>query len=196
MAAKRLAPHPPGDGVGPCGTLSGVISVCAVLAGEEDDTTVGRLLPVFRTNREYLVLARDITEGAEITADLVRAHLRAGAQFAGGRSLLLLADGEVVGTASLLVPHPREPYPWIGLLLVHGERQRHGLGGRAVAVLEEGLAAEGWPEVRIGVLDANARGLAFWTALGYVRYDARPDSEGRPCQVLRKVLAAPVGTDG
>lgn len=42
------------------------------------------------------------------------------------------------------------------------------------------------------MLEDNAPGLAFWTALGYTEIDRRRDRElGRPCVVLRKPLTTP-----
>jgi RimJ/RimL family protein N-acetyltransferase len=97
--------------------------------------------------------------------------------------------GELVGTACLLVPHEKEPYPWIGLLLIHGQHQNQGLGAEAARAIDAALAWEGWPEVRLGVLQANPGARRFWERLGYQIIDERPDQDKRPCWIMRKRLA-------
>jgi hypothetical protein len=106
-----------------------------------------------------------------------------------GRCLVVRdPEGVVIGTVSLLVPHPREPYPWIGLLLIDGTRHGEGLGTATADIVERQLSVEGWPEVRIGVLESNPSSPTFWTSRGYAAYDQRLDGEGRPCTLLRKRL--------
>jgi RimJ/RimL family protein N-acetyltransferase len=113
-----------------------------------------------------------------------------------GLALRLRGTGELVGTASLLVPHYREPYPWIGLLLIHGAYQRQGLGTGAARAIETALQREGWPEVRRAVLQACPGERRFWEGLGYVEYGERVDQDKRPCWLLRKPLSAQVAPAG
>jgi RimJ/RimL family protein N-acetyltransferase len=103
-------------------------------------------------------------------------------------AIRLRETGELAGTACLLVPHHNEPYPWIGLLLIHGQHQRQGLGTEAAVSIQEALAREGWPEVRLGVLQANPGARRFWERLGYHVFDERPDQDKRPCWIMRKRL--------
>jgi RimJ/RimL family protein N-acetyltransferase len=96
--------------------------------------------------------------------------------------------GELIGTVSLLVPHHREPYPWIGLLLIHGQHHRRGFGTEAATAIEEALAREGWPEIRLGVMQANPGARTFWERLGYAVLDERLDQDKRPSWIMRKPL--------
>lgn len=101
------------------------------------------------------------------------------------------ADGGLAGIAVTLAEHPDplDPYPWIGLLMVHGGRRRTGVGRELVGLVEERLRAGGRNGVRLAVLDANPGALAFWRALGYRVIDHREDRQlGRPCSVLHKDL--------
>ncbi|MGN0118410.1 MAG: GNAT family N-acetyltransferase, partial [Streptomyces albidoflavus] len=87
---------------------------------------------------------------------------------------------------------PDDPDPWIGLLLVHGERRREGHGRALAGHLAARFREAGRTGLRLAVLDTNTTALAFWQALGYVPVDHRPDlRRGRECTVLRRELAGP-----
>ncbi|MDX2852527.1 GNAT family N-acetyltransferase [Actinacidiphila glaucinigra] len=101
------------------------------------------------------------------------------------------ADGSLVGLAVTLAEHPdpADPFPWIGLLMVHGSRHRSGLGREIAGLVEERLRARGRDGVRLAVLDSNPGAPAFWRSLGYRVIDHREDRRtGRPCSVLHKNL--------
>jgi GNAT superfamily N-acetyltransferase len=154
------------------------------------------LAATFRTNLTYFRAAGDVSENADsLPRSVVRDYLDAELTRPAGRCLIVRdSAGVVVGTVSMLAPHPREPFPWIGLLLIDGSRQGEGLGSVTADAVEGLLAAEGWPEVRIGVLENNPSALPFWTRRGYVAYDHRPDGDGRPCTLLRKRLTVDTET--
>ncbi|MGJ5826995.1 GNAT family N-acetyltransferase [Streptomyces ossamyceticus] len=87
-------------------------------------------------------------------------------------------------------PDPADPDPWIGLLLVDAAAQRRGHGRRLAALVETRLRQAGRTAVRLAALDNNPGALAFWTSLGYEIIAHRADRQrGRPCTVLRKLLA-------
>ncbi|WP_329186406.1 GNAT family N-acetyltransferase [Actinacidiphila glaucinigra] len=100
------------------------------------------------------------------------------------------ADASLVGLAVTLAEHPdpADPFPWIGLLMVHGSRHRSGLGREIAGLVEERLRARG-RGVRLAVLDSNPGAPAFWRSLGHRVIDHREDRRtGRPCSVLHKNL--------
>jgi len=72
----------------------------------------------------------------------------------------------VIGWTEVLDKHPRDRVPWMGLLEVHQQEQRHGYGGEAVAALVEWARAGGAPALRLGVDEGNVIGLALWQSLG------------------------------
>ncbi|MFI8997032.1 GNAT family N-acetyltransferase [Streptomyces sp. NPDC053542] len=99
--------------------------------------------------------------------------------------------GRLTGVAVTLTEHPDpiDPYPWIGLLLIHGAYQHAGRGRRLAAQVEARLRAAGHDGVRLAVLDANPQALVFWSTLGYRAIDHRTDhAMNRPCTVLHKAL--------
>lgn len=67
----------------------------------------------------------------------------------------------------MLDEHPRDLVPWIGLLEVHEQEQRHGYASEAAAALLGWARARGATALRLGVAEGNASGLAFWRSVGF-----------------------------
>ena len=81
--------------------------------------------------------------------------------------------GRVIGWAEVLDEHPRDLVPWIGLLEVHRQEQRHSYGSEAAAALLVWARAGGAPALRLGVDEGNTSGFAFWQRLGFLEVDHR-----------------------
>ncbi|MFI7600630.1 GNAT family N-acetyltransferase [Actinoplanes sp. NPDC049681] len=97
--------------------------------------------------------------------------------------------GRVVGFAQLLLRHPVDGHPWIGLLMVDGRQGRRGYGREIVTAVEDRFRSEGATAVRLGVLVVNTEAQQFWARLGYREIDLRPDrAKGRPTFVMEKLL--------
>jgi RimJ/RimL family protein N-acetyltransferase len=82
-------------------------------------------------------------------------------------------DGAVVGMAETLDQHPGDQVPWIGLMQLHADMQRQGLGGEAAEALADAYRSSGVSRLRLGVDDGNDGASAFWRALGYQKVDRR-----------------------
>ncbi|WP_053749965.1 bifunctional GNAT family N-acetyltransferase/NUDIX hydrolase [Streptomyces sp. MMG1533] len=149
------------------------------------------LTALHAANHEFHALSGDFPDPDDIRPEQVAAALAEEAVTPGAEVLLAHGEGRLVGIAITLDRHPdpADPDPWIGLLMVAADVQRRGYGSRLATLLEDRFRAAGRTAVRLAVLDANQKGLAFWTALGYEVIDHRADRErGRPCAVLRKPL--------
>ncbi|MFE9444959.1 GNAT family N-acetyltransferase [Streptomyces sp. NPDC006602] len=152
------------------------------------------LTALYAAHRDFHALSGDFPDPDDIRPEQVAAALAEEAMFPGAEVSLAHSEGRLVGIAITLDRHPdpADPDPWIGLLMVAADVQRRGYGRRLAALLEDRFRAAGRTAVRLAVLDANPKGLAFWTALGYEVIDHRADRErGRPCAVLRKPLRTP-----
>ncbi|MEV7025188.1 GNAT family N-acetyltransferase [Kitasatospora sp. NPDC093558] len=151
---------------------------------------IDELTRVCETNPQYWRYSGDL-DPDDLSVAGIHAMLRDEAR-ADGCELLTAraADGRTVGLAQVLLRHPRDGFPWIGLLLVDGRAHRSGHGRAIAGALEERFRAAGETGVRLGVLQDNVEAERFWTALGYRRIDMRPDAaKGRPTLVMHKDLS-------
>ena len=74
----------------------------------------------------------------------------------------------MIGCADVIRGYPVREKAVVGLLLLAEPWQRRGLGRAFAALLEQVIAD--WPEIttlRLGVVGANTRALAFWRGLAY-----------------------------
>jgi len=152
------------------------------------------LTALYASHREYHALSGDFPDPDDIRPEQVAAALADELAEPHVEALLARSRGRLVGIAVTLARHPdpADPDPWIGLLMVDAAAQGRGCGRRIAERVEERLRTAGHTAVRLAVLDANPKGLAFWTALGYEVIGHRPDRQlGRPCTVLRKPLTPP-----
>ncbi|MET9907288.1 bifunctional GNAT family N-acetyltransferase/NUDIX hydrolase [Streptomyces sp. NPDC006476] len=152
------------------------------------------LAALYTSNREFHALSGDFPDPDDIRPEQVAAALADELVNPDVEVLLARSEGVLVGIAVTLAHHPdpADPDPWIGLLMVDAGVQRRGYGRRLASLVEDRFRTAGRTAVRLAVLDANPKGLAFWTALGYEVIDHRRDRQlDRPCAVLRKVLRTP-----
>lgn len=150
---------------------------------------IAGVVGIYMSNPEYGRASGEYEPG-RIQAQQVEAELRED-MGAGGFDVLLARDieGQVVGLASVLRQHPRDGYPWIGLLIVRGDQHRKGHGRLLAKLVEERLRAEGRNGARLAVLENNPAALAFWSSLGWQELDRRPDAQyGRPCIIMHRHL--------
>lgn len=123
------------------------------------------LVPVYNSNPFFLKLSEGKPEIA--VDDLARAfadHRREGAHHVLLRDR---ADGSVVGVVQLLEENPHDGVAWLGLLVVHADRQRQGLAREVVEAISRWLRDNGRAELRLGVVSKNARVVPAWAALGF-----------------------------
>lgn len=157
---------------------------------------LAELTALYAGNAAYHRLSGDFAPHPEaVTAEQVAASLREELAVPGAEVLLARRgqDGPLTGLAVLLAEHPRDGYPWIGLLMVSAALHRGGHGRALATAVEDRLRQVGRDAVRLAVLENNPPAAAFWTALGYRElHRSRDRQAGRPCVVMQKDLRPPV----
>ncbi|WP_191561984.1 GNAT family N-acetyltransferase [Metabacillus idriensis] len=77
---------------------------------------------------------------------------------------------QYIGIIEYCPLNPNDGKPWIGLFVMHKDFQGKGLAKLAYENAEAHLAAEGFKEIRLGVLTNNDRGIKFWERMGYTAF--------------------------
>ncbi len=131
---------------------------------------VEKVLPVHLSNPDFLQQMEG-SEGEAGRYDLERWQRDWQiAQMMPGRHMLacyLKETGEAVGYVEYLEEHD-DGTPWIGVLSIHREHQRQGLGTEAFQRLLEHFREEySWSLIHTGVLEGNEAGLGFTQHLGF-----------------------------
>lgn len=128
----------------------------------EDDLEA--VFEVYASNPGYL----ELTSGAGgepglydlemLKRDFVVARMTPGRRMAG---IFLKDSGEPVGVLDWMEEHPSDGKPWIGLLIVHADRQRLGIAAEVFEGLADRLRARRVDRVRAAVIARNDAGNAL-----------------------------------
>ena len=135
---------------------------------ELSDHELEAVLPVYLGNGAYLALTSGFAgepgryDLESLERDFALARITPGRHLAG---VYARDGGEPVGVLDWLDENPADGTPWIGLVMVRPDRQRHGFGSEAVEGLLERLSGR----VRMGVIVGNEAGLALVRRLGFER---------------------------
>jgi RimJ/RimL family protein N-acetyltransferase len=84
-------------------------------------------------------------------------------------ALMLSSSDEPVGAMDWVERHPERDIPWLGMLMLHADHQRQGLGREALEGLAVHGRSRGWRAMGAGCLSDDSRAGAFLTACGFVR---------------------------
>ena len=146
-----------------------VFETARLVAAEVAEEDVPELLDVYLSNPAYL----ELTEGSGgvpgaydrgmLERDLAMSDLTPGRHTA----VLRLRDGGAcAGVIDWMDENPNDGAPWLGLIMIHGGRQRLGLGSEAIAGLADHGRRAGWTRLREGVIEGNEAGMALAVAVG------------------------------
>lgn len=156
-------------------------------AGQADEPA--EFLPVFNDHPDFLDASTLHNGVRAFTEDDMAQFLWQNEVMEDSHCLAVRSADAVVGTVTLLVPHPREKQPWIGLFLVGAGVSSEAVAGPLLTGLEQVLAADGWDAVFVAPMTSQREALAWWQDQGYAPVDVRLDNDKREVQVLRKDLA-------
>jgi ribosomal protein S18 acetylase RimI-like enzyme len=77
-----------------------------------------------------------------------------------------------IGFIQYLPKNPHDGITWIGLLVIHLEHQRNGLGSDSLSLLEELLVKQKIDRVRLCVQTDNNKGVSFWEKKGFKKINS------------------------
>lgn len=150
------------------------------------------LLPVYLSNPAFVAMSEGSAgESGYFDLEMLQRDWHVQTQMLGAAMLgiYLKETGEAVGMAGYLAENPSDGYPWLGLLMIHADHQRQGLGSEAYAHLAAYFAGElGWTALRLGVLRDNAPARTFWDRLGFRHVRDATNSNGHPVLVFERQL--------
>ena len=132
-------------------------------AGEED---VAEITALFQSDPDYFAL-----EGPQPSEDTVRhdmANLPPRCLPSQKHFTVLRKDGRLCAVLDLVEGYPRERTLFVGLLLVEPQLRNQGVGSGIAEALLRAADKGGFDQVRLGCLQANPRGHAFWERAGFV----------------------------
>ncbi|MGL4522520.1 MAG: GNAT family N-acetyltransferase, partial [Bacilli bacterium] len=81
--------------------------------------------------------------------------------------LYIKLDDTYIGLINYTKEAPTDGYPWLGLLLIHGDYQGYGYGTNAYFHFQEQLKQQGITTLHLGVLETNTRARTFWEQIGF-----------------------------
>ena len=145
---------------------------------------IERIHDIFRSNPEFLMLRDDIAASGNYDLSSVD-HYCESAMLDPARQLHVIVEkstDSVVGLVDFVEASPADGQPWVGLVVIHQCAQRQGLGSEAMHAVIAALDSGGHPKVRMAVMEANTRCMAFVASIGFVAYDTATVATSRGAQ--------------
>jgi GNAT superfamily N-acetyltransferase len=95
-------------------------------------------------------------------------------------------DDTYIGLIDFLELNPRDGFPWLGLLMIHGDYQGYGFGTNAFLLFEEELIQKNVHALRLGVLLNNHQAKSFWLTNGFKYVENKTNTDGIEVEVYEK----------
>ncbi|WP_088042935.1 N-acetyltransferase [Bacillus sp. EAC] len=99
-------------------------------------------------------------------------------------------DDTYIGLIDFLELNPRDGFPWLGLLMIHGDYQGYGFGTNAFIFFEDLLKERNKHALRLGVLVNNPQAKSFWLSHGFKYIENKINTEGIEVEVYEKNYSA------
>lgn len=104
----------------------------------------------------------------------------------GEQMLYIRSHDRIAGLITYLPDYGLDHYPWIGLLVIHRQFSRQGIGKASVHELERLFKNQGLNSVRLAVQLENKAGGAFWTRNGFTPVRRATDNHNNEVDVYEK----------
>jgi RimJ/RimL family protein N-acetyltransferase len=146
------------------------------------------LLDVYNSNPDYMEMA----EGSRtVTLETVEKDHREHLAFADSFSFAIREKGSstVIGISQFILCNPNDGFPWLGLIMLHSAKHKYGYGREFMEVLIDWYRENGYPELRLGVLEKNLSVVPFYERLGFSVYERKETKKlGRVTCMTRRII--------
>ncbi len=132
---------------------------------------------LFARAADYVLLESGLPPAPDAADDFFT-EAPAGKTAADCRQFGIFHGDRLDAMATVLFGYPDPDDAYIGLLIVDAAQRRRGLGRHLASHIFAACRDLGAHRMLIAVLDANARGRAFWAALGFVHQQTFPPAPG------------------
>lgn len=150
------------------------------------ETDTAAVLALFQSDPAYFAL-----DGGQPTGDSIRedmANLPPRCTMEQKHYLALGRDGRPAAVLDLVEGYPRERTLFVGLFFLDPALRRQGMGRAVMDAVVWSADKAGFDRVRLGCLQNNPDGHAFWTAMGFrdVR-EGRKLSDSSPVWIMERL---------
>jgi len=133
---------------------------------------VPQLVEVYNSNPFFM----EVSEGKSAVTSLeVARDLEENQAMPGSYSISVceMQTDRVIGILQFILKNPRDGHPWLGLLMIHQEKQGRGMAAECLHTLIAWYRENGFSSLHLGVLEKNERVVPFYEKHGFVRYELR-----------------------
>lgn len=82
-------------------------------------------------------------------------------------------EQKLIGVAKFILCNPHDNNPWLGLLMLHKEKQNRGFAKEFLNTLINWYRENGYVSLHLGVLEKNQSVIPFYEKCGFVTYEER-----------------------
>jgi len=121
---------------------------------------------VYDTNQDFFLLTQGSVATIESSAgdvDALPPDCDAGQKLYVG----IWQNSRAVAVLDVIERYPEQTSFWIGLIIVHGDLQGARLGSAVVDAVIGAAKTVGYETARLGVVQNNLKGIAFWQRHGF-----------------------------
>lgn len=126
----------------------------------------GQIFSVYDTNQDFFML----TQGKKATIESSISDIEAippNCVIAQKLYIGIWENDKAIGVLDIIQEYPEQTSFWIGLLLINGISHSKGIGSKIVCAILNAAKIAGYKSAQLGVIDTNAKGIAFWQKHGF-----------------------------